>query len=51
MYRDSKMELPDVPEDKVLMSFVFVGYADIDSPIHTLKRVRMSFDQVIRLRS
>jgi nitroreductase len=50
MYRDRITEALAIPEDEILLSFVCLGYPDKESPINSMERARMPYDQVVHLR-
>ncbi len=51
MFQDRIIEVLGIPNDKVLVTSICLGYPDIGSPINNMDRVRLPYDETVHLLS
>jgi nitroreductase len=51
MFKDRIIEVLGIPNDEVLVTSISLGYPDCDSPINTMSRERLPYDETVHLLS
>lgn len=49
MYKEKIMEVLNIPEDEALVTSASLGYPDNDSPLNSMDRMRLPYDETVHL--